>query len=365
MTTLRLLADDLTGALDTAAEFVGLTGPVHALWQGGYGAGLPANAALDLATREGSLEAARAATLAAVPALAQGGIAFKKIDSLMRGHTLAELAVCFQAGPWQHVVLAPAFPFQGRVTRHGQQYAAHRGGWSPAGPDLVTALRVLGVTAQRAGPTGLLPGITVFDAETDADLAAVVAQAGGSGAAVLWCGTGGLARALASGWASATPPLPTPILGLFGSDQAVTAAQLAACHPHWHTLPDASPSSIAGLTAALDRHGVAAVSHSLPQGTPRGEAATRIEAAFRTLVDGLPAPGTLVAAGGETLRGLCVALGATSLEVRGSVMPGVPVSRLRGGRWDGVTVVSKSGAFGHPTLLRDLLRIPDLERAAS
>lgn len=148
MTTLRLIADDLTGALDTAAEFVGLTGSVHALWQGSYGAGLPANAALDLATREGSLETARAATLGAVPALAQGGIAFKKIDSLMRGHTLAELAVCFDAGSWQYAVLAPAFPFQGRVTRHGQQYAADRGGWSPAGPDLVSALRGLGLTAR-------------------------------------------------------------------------------------------------------------------------------------------------------------------------------------------------------------------------
>ena len=30
MTTLRLIADDLTGALNTAAEFVALTGPVRA-----------------------------------------------------------------------------------------------------------------------------------------------------------------------------------------------------------------------------------------------------------------------------------------------------------------------------------------------
>jgi hypothetical protein len=28
-----------------------------------------------------------------------------------------------------------------------------------------------------------------------------------------------------------------------------------------------------------------------------------------------------------------------------------------GGRWNGVTVVSKSGAFGHPHLLRDLLAV--------
>lgn len=365
MTTLRLIADDLTGALDAAAEFVALTGPVHAFWQGSRPAELPGNAALDLATREGPLEAARAATIGARSVLTQADIAFKKIDSLMRGHTLPELAACLTAGPWTRAVLAPAFPFQGRVTRKGRQYAAERGGWAPAGPDLVAALRELGVAAQLAGDAGRLPGVTVFDAETDADLAAVVAQAGGLGARALWCGTGGLARALAGSSAPMTPPLPSPILALLGSDQAVTAAQLAACRPHWLAVPDATPASTRQVAAALDRHGIAAVSHTLPPGTPRAAAALQIDAVFRALVSDLAAPGTLVAAGGETLRGLCTALGATSLEVQGSVMPGVPVSRLCGGRWDGVTVVSKSGAFGHPTLLRELLRIPDLEKAAS
>ena len=363
--TLRLLADDLTGALDTAAEFVPLTGPVHVFWQATDPALLPQNAALDLATREGAREAARAATIAAVPSLIPAGIAFKKIDSLLRGHTLVELAACVAAGPWRSAVLAPAFPFQARVTRKGIQFAQHQGAWAPAGPDLVGELRRLGVPAQPADGKPLRPGVTVFDAETDADLLDAVASAGGIDAPVLWCGTGGLARALAGGVPPPSPPLPHPILGLFGSDQAVTAAQLAACHPHWHALPDATAASARLVTSALDRNGRAAISHVLPADTPRHEAALRIEAVFRGLIDGLAPPGTLIAAGGETLRGLCVALGATSLEVQGSVMPGVPISILRGGRWNGVTVVSKSGAFGHPTLLRELLRLPDLERAAS
>jgi len=33
----------------------------------------------------------------------------------------------------------------------------------------------------------------------------------------------------------------------------------------------------------------------------------------------------------------------------------VPASVMRGGRWDGVRVVSKSGAFGDPGLLARLL----------
>ena len=64
MTGLRLLADDLTGALDTAAELVGLVGPVHAFWRGAIPPVLPPNAALDSGTRE--LDAASAVARVAV-----------------------------------------------------------------------------------------------------------------------------------------------------------------------------------------------------------------------------------------------------------------------------------------------------------
>ena len=364
MTTLRLLADDLTGALDTAAEFVGLTGPVHAYWQGVRPAVLPSNAALDIGTREVDVAAARSAAAAAALALAGAGIAYKKVDSLLRGHALPELAACVTAGAWRHAVLAPAFPFQGRVTRGGQQWVADGTGWVPAGPPLVNALHALGLPAHQGRPgAALAPGVTVFDAETDADLDAVAAA--GKGVPVLWCGTGGLARALAAGHPRPVPPpLPRPVLGLFGSDQAVTAGQLAACEGYWTLVPHGSGEHAVHLARRLDRDGIALVSLDLPHGLSRADAARRIGRELHRLVQTLPAPGTLVAAGGETLRGLCIALGAGSLLVQGRAVPGVPVSTICGGRWHGVTVVSKSGAFGHPTLLRDLLCLPELERTA-
>ena len=68
-----------------------------------------------------------------------------------------------------------------------------------------------------------------------------------------------------------------------------------------------------------------------------------------------PLPGTLVATGGETLLRLCEAVGALKLEAVGELAAGVPVSRLVGGGWDGVPVVSKSGGFGGPELLADLM----------
>jgi uncharacterized protein YgbK (DUF1537 family) len=365
MTSLRLLADDLTGALDSAAEFVALTGPVHAFWRGAIPAGLPRNAALDSSTRE--LAAPQAAAIVSNLAhhLSEDSIAFKKIDSLIRGPTIAELAAA--AANWRHCVLAPAFPFQQRVTRAGRQYARHADGhWLPACGNLVAALQALGVVAQPGRlHAALQPGITVFDAETDDDLGQIVATVRRCPQRVLWSGTGGLAQALAAGRpAPVLAPLPRPILGLFGSDQSATMAQLTACGRHWTVLPDGGSASTGHLTASLATTGVALASFDLPSGTPRQAAADHIAREIDLLIQTLDPPGTLIVAGGETLRSLCQSLGATSLEVQGRIVPGVPRSILRGGRWNGVSVVSKSGAFGHPHLLRDLLPVTSERRAS-
>ena len=359
MTTLRLLADDLTGALDTAAEFVGMTGPIHAFWHGAVPSTLPPNAALDSGTRELESDAAVSVVASLAASLGDADIAFKKIDSLLRGPTLAEIAACMRYGKWENALLAPAFPYQGRVTRDGVQLARDgRGRWSAIGGDLVARLQQEDVEAQRgrfdAEP---LPGISVFDAETDEDLARVAALGRATGASVLWVGTGGLARALANGSAAeATAQLPSPLLGLFGSDQDATAGQLAACGPDWIELREVGSTEAASIVARMRTKDRALVSIALPPGTARDEAARRIATELSRLVEDMPPPGTLVVAGGETLRGLCISLGARSLELEGRIVPGLPRSIMRGGRWDGVTVISKSGAFGTPTLLRDLLR---------
>jgi len=157
----------------------------------------------------------------------------------------------------------------------------------------------------------------------------------------------------------ALSPLPRPVLGLFGSDQPATVAQLAACAPHWTVLADGGPASAAIIARGLATAARALASFIHPFNTSRNVAGDRIAQTLQHLTNRLHPPGTVVAAGGETLRSLCVALGATSLEVQGRMMPGVPHSVMRGGRWDGVSVISKSGAFGHPHLLRKLLHIPD------
>jgi uncharacterized protein YgbK (DUF1537 family) len=354
MTTVRLLADDLTGALDTAAEFVPVAGDMPIFWPGGWPSGLEGSAALDSGTRERHAEAAVTDVGRLVGLLEASDIAFKKIDSLLRGPTLAEIAACMRAGMWRHCVMAPAFPYQGRVTRAARQFARTTDGWAAVSGDLVVDLLSLGVPA-RPGRAhgGLQPGINVFDAETDGDLRQIVAGARRCGEPVLWAGAGGLAQALAGGVPHAPGlKLPRPILGLFGSDQPATADQLAACRPHWLEVVD---GALHDVPVRLRDAGLALVSFRLPSGTARAPAAERIAGWIADTVDRVDPPGTVVVAGGETLRSLCDAAGAKTLLVQGRLVPGVPRSVIRGGRWDGVTVVSKSGGFGPPSLLRELI----------
>jgi uncharacterized protein YgbK (DUF1537 family) len=335
MTQLRILADDLTGALDSAARFVPATGPVPVVWSG---VGLVGNAAIDAATRERSEKEACDAVAELAPVLADSDIAFKKIDSLLRGHVAAELAVCMEE--FDHCVLAPAFPFQGRITRDGRQRVRDDGGWRDVGVELRAALRARGLM------------IEPYDAESDADLIAIVESCRNWNGRILWCGTGGLAGALAGFQNVPAPGLQAPLLALIGSDHAVSRAQAAALGDRLHHITGAED---AAAIARRVRGQNAAVCVAVPEGSTREAARCHIEACFAALVAALEAPRTLIVSGGETLRGLCGTLGVERLLVDGEIMPGVPASLLQGGRWDGVRVVSRSGAFGDAGLLRRLL----------
>ncbi|NOJ49429.1 four-carbon acid sugar kinase family protein [Bradyrhizobium archetypum] len=358
MASVRLLADDLTGALDTAAEFVGLCGPFDVTWPEALSTNKSSSIAIDSGTRE----LARAESVEIVgrlaPLLCEGTIAYKKVDSLLRGAWAAELAACLRNGHWASCVVAPAFAYQGRRTRDSQQFArTPDGDWYPVGANLLAQLKAENIDARQGRPGTLSHGgVQVFDAESDRDLDRVVEMGHRLAAPVLWCGSGGLAGALARGRRADAPRhLKKPVLGLFGSDQIVTASQLEACGEASITLAEGEAESAARVRRKLAGEGVALVKFSLPEGLSRAEAAQRIANEITALIATLDPPGTLLVAGGETLKALCVALGAQALQVAGRIAPGLPRSILQGGRWAGVDVISKSGAFGTRELWRDLL----------
>lgn len=366
MMTVRLIADDLTGALDTAVPFAQQGGAIPVYWNPTLVAQPSGSLAADAGTRGAGSEVARrtvAGLARSLPADADA-LLYCKLDSLLRGHAAAEIAGWMDAVAPERCIIAPAFPHHGRVTRAGIQYLRRDGAETSVGGSLAADLQRLGFEVRLCRRGDAIPGgVSLWDAECDADLSDLVAAARRNDDAharsrTLWCGSGGLAIALAGGAKANTMlpiDLPRPILGLFGTDHPVTRAQIAACGTAAIGLPDGGASSLRLLTSKLAAEGAALAWLNLPEGLGRKEAASRIACEFARLVDAIDPPGTLVVAGGETLRGLCRELNAERLDLYGQIETGVPCSILRGGRFDGVHIVSKSGAFGDAGLLHRLL----------
>jgi D-threonate/D-erythronate kinase len=357
MLSLKLLADDLTGALDTSAEFVGACGPFDVVWSADSLATGKSSFAIDSGTRECGADEAAVIVRGIVPRLGGADVAYKKIDSLLRGPWAAELQACLQSGSWDACIVAPAFPHQGRITRDGRQYARMPdGSWNAAGPAIIDQLRACGLEARLADrSTALQKGIGIFDAERDDDLDRIARIGRDFSGKVLWCGSGGLAAALALGTGvSVSTGLKTPLLGIFGSDHAVTAAQLSQCGDVVLRSRDIGPN-LEAITRALGR-GVALIRLETLGMLSRAEAAEHFASEMIRLVQAIDPPKTLIVAGGETLKAQMLAVEARALRVIGRLEPGLPKSVIQGGRWAGVDVISKSGAFGSPDLWSSLLR---------
>ena len=187
---IRVVADDLTGALDSASALARHGLRMRVSWRAvPLGPG-----AFDAGTREGPADEAERRHRAIAGWLMGGDIAFKKIDSLMRGHWAREVASLARACPGSRLMVAPAFPFQGRHTRDGRQW---QGRDHALGGDIARSLQDAGVERER---------ILLRDAESDADLDRIVDDALDGQSETLWVGTGGLAAALARRFGA--PPAP-------------------------------------------------------------------------------------------------------------------------------------------------------------
>jgi uncharacterized protein YgbK (DUF1537 family) len=247
----------------------------------------------------------------------------------------------------------------------------------PASAELLAGLRGQGLRVAQTGldkavrdgtPRLAESDVMVFDALTDADLQAIVdavpAQVGGK--PVLWCGSGGLARALARG---ATPvplsadSLPRPTLAIVGTDHEVSRLQVdraASLGNILHVAVNGDGGNTADRVGfALEHGSTCLVTFAFPACTGHQSAAASIERYLTLSLPRLVRPASLVVTGGQTLRAVCRAVGATHLEVVAERSPGVPCSRIRGGIWEGVHVVSKSGGFGDPAWLVTLLADAD------
>lgn len=386
-----IVADDLTGAGDTAVQFV-RAGWVTQLSIGGAdealsGAGARAEVlAVTTNSRAMAPAAAGEAVRREVRRLRQAGVRrlYKKVDSTLRGAFRAEIEAARAAWSDDAVaVICPAFPATGRTVRDGVLLVDGRpvtetsAATDPVTPvtqsHIPTLLGCAGIAASpdetpqalaariaQAGP------VVVVDAASEDDLERLARAVAELGERALPVGAGGLAGPLARIWAGAQARGPVVVVVTSQHSAARSQAQTLqergartwAPAPQQLADPAAWESWAAGVVAS--ERGVADAGRDdtvlllAPEGRHAGldadTVAARLGELAARLIDALGAAG-VVATGGDGARQVLQSLGATGIALVDEVTGGVPMGTLTGGRAAGLPVVTKAGGFGSADVL--------------
>lgn len=330
MTRLAIIADDLTGALDTAVAFCA---PQHRVV---VATGLPALpralasgadvVAVSTGCRDAAADLARDRAAQALALCADLPL-FKRMDSRLRGPLMAELdALPAEAPLW----VLPAIPELNRITQNG-----HVRGLGLATPRAIAPR--LGPHATRA----TMPD-TATPAQMDVALAAKPAGA-------VLVGARGAALAMARQWGLTSVAQCTPrgVLGmLVGSTDPITLTQITGL-PATGLHHLRAPSGL--WEGAMPADGPILVQAVPGPPCPEALCAERLASLF---AHAATTRDVLMLSGGATAEAGLRAQNIDLLDLHGEILPGLPVARA-GGRW----IITKSGGLGLPDTLATLLRI--------
>ncbi len=386
-----IVADDLTGAMDSAGPFaaLGVETWVVAVPPGKQGAGhsisLDNARVVSVNTDSRHLSAAQAAQR--IDEIARhldfGGfdIVVKKIDSTLRGNVVAETLALAAASGRRKALIAPAFPAQGRTMRNGvvhvdgkplAQTAFANDALSP--PPLAPLHQVFAtmrpdLRVDVVAPASAFDGeadIWVADCAVDADLSAAIAAMGADRVArmgdVLMAGSAGLTQALAracfpSGASAAVPGrIDGTIVFAVGSRAARSAEQVEALALEPETAVLCAPNGrlqASRIPAARNLVLKATADDAGHEGDAEDVAAEMAKHAID--IARQASAQALVATGGDTAIAILAASGNPALQVLGDLMPGIPYARIRI-EGSSLWLVTKAGGFGNPQTFRDVAR---------
>ncbi|HEX4155144.1 MAG TPA: four-carbon acid sugar kinase family protein [Acidobacteriaceae bacterium] len=352
---LVVVADDLTGACDAAVAFTRVSDSVCVRIDGDL-AGDAEITGVSTESRDLPEDEAERRVCDLIERLPADVELFKKVDSVLRGNTYAEVRAALRCAQYDLAVVAPAYPGLGRRMREGVMQIQ-----DAAGDCTIPVAEMLSRYGCRPSPIGAglsreeieqemkaalerSTNVVLCDAWEEHDLTHTVQAARSLGVRFLWIGSGGLAHALAPEFGDSHPgtfsKCSGDVLFFIGSDHPVTQAQLAKLQDEGH--------------AVGCRQVITAGSDHLLLRVVRGQ--TSREEIRRSLAGRSPATiGCLFITGGDTASLVCDALGIRALRMVREFSPGVPVAVAEGGPWEGVTVVLKSGGFGEERLLCHLL----------
>lgn len=323
------LADDLTGALETAAKFAaqGIAAQVTTDPHIHQEPRVPV-LVIDTETRHLSPDEARRRVrdVATEARPFSPWLIYKKTDSTLRGHIAAEFQALLGVFPERELCYAPAYPEMGRTAREGRLYVhnvpVHETDFARDSLNPV-------FSSEFATLLAGVPAV-IHHGETNTDVDNAARAILRSQRLPLCAGPAALAQALAVHLdlpRNAPPPLPqiARCLVINGSQHPVSHSQIAAY--------------------AFDRHW----QYFSPDTTATGEArAQQTGEQVRALLANHPVQ-AIVVFGGDTAFGIHRALGSPAFEALTELVPGVPLSRANGLFW-----ITKAGGFGGPGILCDI-----------
>jgi uncharacterized protein YgbK (DUF1537 family) len=345
VTAIGVLADDLTGALGSAARLkAGGLDPV-VVWRPEDLTEPPHAAVVDMRTRDAPLGPRRTAARWAERLRELGCERFEqRIDSTLRGAPAAELAGLLEGAQLTGavVIAVPAFPDAGRRCVGGVQRGVE------------VAPRLFGdARAEVVRPEALLERVRagavrhfVVDGETDADLRAAADAVSALDTTVVTASSGG--------WLRHHPRSAGEfVLVVLGSNTELNQRQLA-------DLREGGGVLIAGEEGGERTIVVETILGTEPDDEQRDPGlADRAADAAAALLQAARARGErcrgVVASGGHMASRLVDALGAQRLAVQGEVAPLCPRGTVAGGAWSGLAVITKGGLIGDDGTLTALV----------
>jgi D-threonate/D-erythronate kinase len=378
-----VVADDLTGACDAAAQFRRAGARTAVILDDGTER-LPEGwdvLAVTTESRRALPTIAAARTRDAVERLRAAGAhrLYIKVDSTLRGAPGGIIEAAAMQFGVPYVLVAPAFPEQGRTVLGGwvrRDDMAVVDGMARLSETAIASVGHIPLRAIRSSMTAIAisPGLLVdsvalllADAERDDDLWTLAEYAASTELAMV-AGSAGLARYIAPFWCWETTNADDedeswaerdgPVLVVVGTRNPMTQAQLAYLRdaedvaiiavPH-----DAMADAVATAHRALDAFPVVVLALTLPPETSVSD--EMLTGLARHVVDAAVARGDdlcgIVTTGGATALAVCEAASAHVLRVVDEVMPGVPCSVMEDGALAGVPIVTKSGGFGQEDAL--------------
>ncbi|MBB3133143.1 uncharacterized protein YgbK (DUF1537 family) [Rhizobium pisi] len=343
-----IIADDLTGALDTGTPFAGaglsvvVAVDIEAVQDAiatGSDVVVVNTASRALGERE-AVERVRMAT--EVLRGAKPAVVMKKIDSRLKGNVAAESLALAEALGLETILVAPAIPDQERVTYRG----------CVVGRGVAKPLRIADLFK------GSRDNVVVADAEDDIDLDQIVD--GHDWLRTLAVGARGLGAALARRLGEAGRPVTEFVasprtLFAFGSRDPITAAQMSRLEASGtlRVVVDAPSGEIeCGEGLALP----VLLRCTGDMAADSGLVAQRFAAGVKAVIDDTR-PDMLMVGGGDTALAVFQALNIRVVAPKGEIEAGIPWFDVTAKDGRHFRCALKSGGFGKPdSLLKLVLR---------